>query len=120
MRNPDAGVRRILSRYGRGTEKLPVYKMPHLRGGATAGSHAFLPAIGRDEVVVVDMASWKQVGTIAVHGQPVFVMARPDDGTMKQLEFSLLNGFQRGFPLVSERVRNEVMRPEATSHQEYR
>ena len=39
---------------------------------------------------------------------------------MKQLEFSLLNGFQRGFPLVSERVRNEVMRPEATSHQENR
>jgi protein NirF len=78
MRNPDAGVRRILNGYGRGTEKLPVYKMPHLRGWATAGGHAFLPAIGRHEVLVVDMTSWKQVGTIAVHGQPVFVMARPD------------------------------------------
>jgi hypothetical protein len=79
-----------------------------------------LPAIGRDEVRVFGMASWKQVGTIAVHGQPVLVMARPDDGTMKQLEFSLLNGFQRGYPLVSERVRNAVMRSEGTSHQENR
>lgn len=78
MRNPDAGVRRILDGYGRGTEKLPVYKMPHLRGWATAGGYAFLPAIGRHEVLVVDTASWKQVGAIPVHGQPVFVMARPD------------------------------------------
>jgi protein NirF len=78
MRNPDAGVRRILDGYGRGTEKLPVYKMPHLRGWATAGGYAFLPAIGRHEVLVVDTTSWKQVGAIPVHGQPVFVMARPD------------------------------------------
>jgi protein NirF len=78
MRNPDAGVRRILDGYGRGTEKLPVYKMPHLRGWATAGGYAFLPAIGRHDVLVVDTASWMQVGTIPVRGQPVFVMARPD------------------------------------------
>jgi protein NirF len=78
MHNPDAGVRRILDGYGRGTEKLPVYKMPHLRGWATAGGFAFLPAIGRHEVLVVDTTTWKQVGTIPVQGQPVFVMARPD------------------------------------------
>jgi protein NirF len=78
MRNPDAGVRRILDGYGRGTEKLPVYKMPHLRGWATAGGYAFLPAIGRHEVLVVDTTTWQQVGAIAVYGQPVFVMARPD------------------------------------------
>ena len=78
MDNPDAGVRRILDGYGRGTEKLPVYKMPHLRGWATAGGHAFLPAIGRHEVLVVDTTTWKQVGAIPVQGQPVFVMARPD------------------------------------------
>ncbi|MFO1352429.1 MAG: cytochrome D1 domain-containing protein [Gammaproteobacteria bacterium] len=76
--NPDAGVRRILPDYRQGEEKLPVYKMPHLRGWAIAGGYAFVPAIGRHEVLVIDMATWQEAGRIAVHGQPVFVMARPD------------------------------------------
>jgi protein NirF len=71
-------VRRILDGYGRGQEPLPVYKMPHLRGWAVAGRHAYLPAIGRHEVLVVDTQDWKEVGRIPVAGQPVFVMARPD------------------------------------------
>ena len=33
----EAGCARILGGYGRGEEKLPVYKMPHLRGWAVAG-----------------------------------------------------------------------------------
>jgi protein NirF len=78
MENLDAGVRRILDGYGRGGEKLPVYKMPHLRGWAMAGDYAFLPAIGRYEVLVVDRRTWQQVAAIPVQGQPVFVMARPD------------------------------------------
>jgi len=76
--NPDAGARRVLDGYGRGQEKLPVYKMPHLRGWAIAGDLAFLPAIGRNEVLIADTRSWKEVGRVAVHGQPVFVMAQPD------------------------------------------
>jgi protein NirF len=76
--NPDAGVRRVMDGYGRGEEKLPVYKMPHLRGWAMAGDTAFLPAIGRNEVLLVDSRGWKEAGRIPVHGQPVFVMARPD------------------------------------------
>jgi protein NirF len=75
---PEQGVRRILAGYGRGEEKLPVYKMPHLRGWAVAGRNAYLPAIGRHEVLVVDTADWREVGRIPVKGQPVFVMARPD------------------------------------------
>lgn len=71
-------VRRILNGYGRGQEALPVYKMPHLRGWAVAGRRAYLPAIGRHEVLVVDTETWAEVGRIAVAGQPVFVMARPD------------------------------------------
>ena len=71
-------ARRILSGYGRGQEPLPVYKMPHLRGWAVAGRRAYLPAIGRHEVLVVDTESWQEVGRIPVAGQPVFVMARPD------------------------------------------
>jgi len=78
MNNLDGGVRRILGGYGQGEEKLPVYKMPHLRGWAMAGDLAFLPAIGRHEVLVVDRRDWRAVATIPVHGQPVFVMARPD------------------------------------------
>jgi len=75
---PEKGPRLILENYGKGEEKLPVYKMPHLEGWAIAGHRAFLPAVGRHEVLVVDMGDWSQVARIPVHGQPVFVMARPD------------------------------------------
>jgi len=76
--NLDKGVTRILDGYGRGEQKLPVYKMPHLEGWAVAGNYAFVPAVGRHEVLVIDMINWREAGRIAVHGQPVFVMARPD------------------------------------------
>jgi protein NirF len=76
--NTRQGVQRILDNYGRGKEKLPVYKMPHLEGWAMAGHHVFLPAVGQHEVLVVDSTDWKEVGRISVHGQPIFVEARPD------------------------------------------
>ncbi len=76
--NLDAGVKRILDGYGKGEQKLPVYKMPHLEGWAIAGNYAFVPAIGHHEVLVIDTLSWTEAGRIKVHGQPVFVMARPD------------------------------------------
>ncbi len=76
--NLDAGVKRILNGYGKGEQKLPVYKMPHLEGWAIAGNLAFVPAIGRHEVLVIDTTTWTEAGRIKVHGQPVFVMARPD------------------------------------------
>ena len=76
--HPENGVQRILDGYGRGEQKLPVYKMPHLRGWAVAGRHAYLPAIGRHEVLVVDTHDWQEVRRIPLVGQPVFAMARPD------------------------------------------
>ena len=76
--HPELGVRRILDGYGKGQEKLPVYKMPHLRGWAVAGRFAYVPAIGRHEVLVIDMQTWLEAGRIKVAGQPVFVIARPD------------------------------------------
>lgn len=76
--HPEKGVQRVLDGYGKGQEKLPVYKMPHLRGWAVAGRYAYLPAIGRHEVLVLDMETWREAGRIAVAGQPVFVMAQPD------------------------------------------
>jgi len=72
-------VRRILDGYGRGEKKLPVYKMPHLEGWTRANGHYFLPAVGHHEVLVVDAATFRQSGTIPVQGQPIFVMARPDE-----------------------------------------
>ena len=76
--HPERGVKRILDGYGMGEEKLPVYKMPHLRGWAVAAGYAFLPAIGRHEVLVVDTRDWKEVARVPVAGQPVFAIARPD------------------------------------------
>jgi protein NirF len=52
--------------------------MPHLRGWAIAGGYAFLPAVGRNELLVVDTRDWREVGRVAVAGQPVFAIARPD------------------------------------------
>lgn len=75
--NPQAGVRRILDGYGRGAAPMPVYKMPHLRGWAVAGNLALVPAIGRHEVLLADTTTWREAGRIAVHGQPVFVIAEP-------------------------------------------
>ncbi|MCW8962848.1 MAG: protein nirF [Gammaproteobacteria bacterium] len=76
--NLSAGVKRILPNYGKGEQKLPVYKMPHLEGWAVAGDLAFVPAVGRHEVLVINMQTWQEAGRIKVHGQPIFVMARPD------------------------------------------
>ncbi len=74
----EPSARRILDGYGRGQEPLPVYKMPHLRGWAIAGRYAFLPAIGRHEVLVVDTETWSEKARVPVYGQPVFVVAQPD------------------------------------------
>jgi protein NirF len=75
---PEAGARRILDGYGRGEEPLPVYKMPHLEGWAQAGNLFFLPEVGHHEVLVVEAGTWREVGRVQVHGQPVFAVARPD------------------------------------------
>jgi protein NirF len=71
-------IRRILDRYGKGEEKLPVYKMPHLEGWALAGDRFILPAVGRHEVLAMDARTFEEIGRVAVQGQPVFAVARPD------------------------------------------
>ncbi|TKA92736.1 cytochrome D1 domain-containing protein [Halopseudomonas bauzanensis] len=76
--HPERGVERILEDYGRGEQKLPVYKMPHLEGWTLAGDQAFVPAVGHHQVLVLDSTSWQQTDAIDVAGQPIFVMARPD------------------------------------------
>lgn len=76
--HPEKGTRRIMQNYGRGEQSLPVYKMPHMEGWAMAGDLAFVPAVGRHEVLVIDSNDWQERARIPVHGQPIFVMARPD------------------------------------------
>ncbi len=79
MWNMEAGVKRVLNGYGKGEQKLPVYKMPHLEGWAATGNELLVPAVGRHEVLVIAQDKWAEVGRIPVHGQPVFVVARPDN-----------------------------------------
>lgn len=86
--HPDRGVRRVMDGYGKGAQKLPVYKMPHLEGWAMAGRFAYVPAVGRHEVLVIDTETWREAGRIAVAGQPVFVIARPD-GRQVWVNFAL-------------------------------
>jgi protein NirF len=57
---------------------LPVYKMPHMDYWALAGDLAYVPAVGRHEVLMIDQRTWKEAGRVVVAGQPVFVVARPD------------------------------------------
>ena len=77
--HPEKGTQRILSGYGKGEQKLPVFKMPHLEGWAIAGNRAFVPAVGRHSVLVIDTKNWQQIDEISTHSQPVFVMVQPDN-----------------------------------------
>lgn len=77
--NPGQGVTEILPDYGKGEQKLPVYKMPHLEGWAIADGQAFVPAVGHHQVLVADLSDWSLTDRIPVQGQPVFVMASPDN-----------------------------------------
>jgi len=79
--HPDNGVKRILDNYGRGKQQLPIYKMPHLEGWTQAGDKTLVPAVGQHEVLVMN-SKWKQIKSIPVHGQPIFVMSRPDHRQM--------------------------------------
>ncbi len=117
--HPERGVQKILAGYGRGEEPLPVYKMPHLRGWAVAGGHAYLPAIGRHEVLVVDTRTWQEVARIPVHSQPVFVMARPD-GRQVWVNFAFPdNGTVQVIDTVAREVVDTLQPGRAILHMEF-
>ena len=112
-------VRRILQGYGRGEQPLPVYKMPHLRGWAVAGREAWLPAIGRHEVLVVDTARWQETARVPVAGQPVFAMARPD-GRQVWVNFALPHYDQvQVIDTVTRRVIRTLQPGKAVLHMEF-
>lgn len=116
---PELGVRRILPNYGRGEQKLPVFKMPHLRGWAVAGRRAYLPAVGRHEVLVVDTETWQEVGRIPVKGQPVFVIARPD-ARQVWINFALPdNGWVQVYDTLAGRIVASLQPGRAVLHMEF-
>lgn len=86
----DKGVQRILPEYGKDDPQKPVYKMPHLEGWALTDDYALFPAVGHNEVLVADRHTWNLVKKIPVHGQPVFVIARPD-GHQVWVNFAIPN-----------------------------
>lgn len=117
--NLEEGPRRILSGYGRGERPLPVYKMPHLRGWAMAGDYAFLPAVGRDEVLVVDRRTWQEAARIPVQGQPVFVMGRPD-GRQVWVSFAFpKNSVVQVIDVTSMQVINNLQPGNVVLHMEF-
>ncbi len=116
---PEQGAKKILEHYGKGQEKLPVFKMPHLRGWAVAGGKAYLPAIGRHEVLLVDTATWKEAGRVKVKGQPVFVMARPD-GRQVWVNFAFPdNGWVQVIDTLSGQIVQTLQPGKAILHMEF-
>jgi protein NirF len=116
---PEQGVRRILDKYGKGEEKLPVFKMPHLRGWSVAAGRAWLPAIGRHEVLVADAATWKETARVAVKGQPVFVIASPD-GRQIWVNFAFPdNGWVQVIDTLSGQVVQTLQPGKAVLHMEF-
>ena len=117
--NLDQGSRKILAGYGKGEAPLPVYKMPHLRGWSVAAGRAYLPAIGRHEVLVVDTDDWQEVGRIPVRSQPVFVMARPD-GREIWVNFAFPeNGWVQVIDTVSGKVTHTLQPGRGILHMEF-
>jgi len=116
---PQAGARKILEHYGRGEEKLPVFKMPHLRGWSLAGGHVWLPAIGHHQVLVADAATWKETARVAVKGQPVFVMASPD-GRQVWVNFAFPdNGWVQVIDTLTGKVVRTLEPGKAILHMEF-
>ncbi|HSR72742.1 MAG TPA: cytochrome D1 domain-containing protein [Kiloniellales bacterium] len=117
--HPEAGVRRILDGYGRGEELLPVYKMPHLEGWAAAGDLLVLPGVGRHELLLVERETWRELGRIAVHGQPVFAVARPD-GRQVWVNFAHpLNDVVQVIDLPSREIIETLKPGKAVLHMEF-
>ena len=117
--HPERGVRKIMKGYAKHDDKLPVYKMPHLEGWAMAGDEAFIPAVGQHKVLIVNARNWQQEAEIEVHGQPVFVMARPD-GRQVWVNFAYPNNDRvQVIDVVSRRIVKTLRPGKAVLHMEF-
>lgn len=115
----DPQPRRVLPHYGRGEQKMPVYKMPHLEGWALAGDEFVLPAVGHHEVLWMDARSFAETGRTQTHGQPVFAMARPD-GRHVWVNFAHpLNDTVQVIDTLTKRVIHQFTPGPAVLHMEF-
>jgi protein NirF len=71
-------VERILAEQGAGTEAVPLWKVPHLKGWALAGTLAFLPALKREVALVYSARDWTPVATVPLSGTALYTVVRPD------------------------------------------
>ncbi len=109
----------VLPNYGRGEADLPVYKMPHLEGWALAAGEFVLPAVGHHQVLWVDARDFSETGRTAVHGQPVFAMARPD-GRQVWVNFAHpLNDTVQVIDTLTKEVIHELTPGPAVLHMEF-
>jgi protein NirF len=93
--------------------------MPHLRGWSLAQGKAYLPAIGRHEVLVVAGGNWQEIAHIPVKGQPVFVMARPD-GRQVWVNYAFPdNGWVEVIDTLSGKVVKTLAPGKAVLHMEF-
>jgi protein NirF len=72
------GVKRILAEQGHGSEEVPLWKVPHLKGWALAGDLAFLPALKREVALVYSTRDWSPLGTVPISGTALYTVVRPD------------------------------------------
>jgi len=110
---------RVLPGYGRGEQKLPVYKMPHLEGWALTGKDFVLPAVGHHQVLWLDATTLTESGRTDTHGQPVFAMARPD-GRQVWVNFAHpLNDTVQVIDTVTKQVIHQFKPGPAVLHMEF-
>ncbi len=110
---------RVLPNYGRGQQDMPVYKMPHLEGWTLAGREFALPAVGHHEVLWADADTFAETARTKTHGQPVFVMARPD-GRQVWVNFAHpLNDTIQVIDTQTKAVIHEFKPGPATLHMEF-
>ena len=74
---PEA-MRRILAPQGRGSEEVPLWKVPHLKGWALAGDLAFLPALKREVALVYRTRDWTERAAVPLNGTALYTVVRPD------------------------------------------
>lgn len=115
----DPKPRKILPHYGRGSEEMPVYKMPHLEGWAGAGEQIVLPAVHHHEVLWIDSRTLEETGRTETHGQPVFAMARPG-GRQVWVNFAHpLNDTVQVIDAMTHQVTAELKPGPAVLHMEF-
>lgn len=63
---------------GAGEDIVPLWKIPHLKGWAIAGSYAVLPAIRREVALVYNTRDWSIVKEVPLVGTALYTVAGPD------------------------------------------